>query len=238
MSRVSWILALLLVGSLAANYVIGTRGLEYYRRMNAERLRFSTARRPAPDTEIDVLLIGDSRVERWRPAPFQDLRVLNVGISGETTSMILERAGFDLDPLRPRVIVIQAGINDLKCIALFPEQARAIRDRTLAQLLELARRGKATGAQVVMLSVIPRGPLNPVRALVWSEAVDRAVEHVNKELASRATSDGFHWVDCDSVLVEQGQVVDDYLIDLLHLNETGYGRLNAMVNERVASLLE
>lgn len=71
-----------------------------------------------------VVFFGDSRAQQW-PAPASNrFRFLNRGIGGQTTEQVRGRFDEHVKPLKPRVVIIEAGVNDLKAIALFPLTSR------------------------------------------------------------------------------------------------------------------
>lgn len=62
-----------------------------------------------------TLFIGDSITERWKtlhPEWFAKYHFINRGISSQTTGKILERFYPDCISLKPRKVVIMAGVND------------------------------------------------------------------------------------------------------------------------------
>ena len=89
-------------------------------------------------------LVANALRERGLP-----IRVVNAGVSGDTTSGGLERVGWLLEQ-RPDVLVVGLGVNDA-----FRGQPV---DRIEANLRAIVTRGKAAGARVVMLGM--RVPTN------------------------------------------------------------------------------
>ncbi len=51
---------------------------------------------------------------------------VNRGIGNQTTAQVLGHFHAHVAPLHPQTIILQVGINDLKTIPLFPEQAETI----------------------------------------------------------------------------------------------------------------
>ena len=79
----------------------------YYADDNAELLK---AKAP-----VDIVFMGDSITEGWldkRPAFFKPGRV-DRGISGQTTSQMVLRMMSDVVALRPRLVHILGGANDI-----------------------------------------------------------------------------------------------------------------------------
>jgi lysophospholipase L1-like esterase len=130
-----------------------------------------------------VVLLGDSRIAEWPlPAPTGG-RVVNAGISGATTARILAEAPGVLREFSPDVVVIEAGINDLKLAGARPDLRSALVDTTAANLSRLVELARGGGARVILLDVWPAGKPSLLRLPVWnSAAVEGAVADVNARI--------------------------------------------------------
>jgi lysophospholipase L1-like esterase len=107
---------------------------------------------PAPG-EPRVIFLGDQITELWGQgsARFFDGRpYLNRGINGQTTPQMLVRFRQDVIALKPRVVVIHGGTNDLTGV-LGPGTEATVGDN-ITSMTELA---KANGIRVVLASVTP-----------------------------------------------------------------------------------
>jgi acyl-CoA thioesterase I len=89
-------------------------------------------------------LVADALREKGRP-----IRVVNAGVSGDTTSGGLDRVGYLLEQ-KPDVLVVGLGVNDA-----FRGQPV---DRIEANLRAIVTRAKSAGARVVLLGM--RVPTN------------------------------------------------------------------------------
>lgn len=115
---------------------------------------------PAPQTATPlVVFLGDSLtaglglnedeaypavVERELRKEGQDVRILNAGVSGDTTAGGLSRLGWLLGQ-KPGVVVVALGANDgLRALPL---------EQTEKNLREIIRRSKETGARVLLLGM-------------------------------------------------------------------------------------
>ena len=108
---------------------------------------------PAPN-EARVVFMGDSITDSW-PQPrfgefFPGRPYIGRGISGQTTPQMLIRFRPDVVALRPRVVVILAGTNDIagNTGPMTDEQIQG----NLASMADLA---KANGIRVVFSSILP-----------------------------------------------------------------------------------
>src|SRR5262245_40812952 len=72
---------------------------------------------PAPKSDEDrVVFLGDEITENWGRGGaqfFPGKPYLNRGIAGQTTPQMLVRFRQDVIALKPKVVVIQAGMNDI-----------------------------------------------------------------------------------------------------------------------------
>jgi lysophospholipase L1-like esterase len=103
--------------------------------------------------EPRVVFLGDQITELWgqgRAKFFPGKPYLNRGVTGQTTPQMLVRFRQDVIALKPRVVVILGGTNDLTGV-LGPATEGTIGDN-ITSMTELA---KANGIRVVLASVLP-----------------------------------------------------------------------------------
>src|SRR5262249_28694565 len=115
---------------------------------------------------IDVYFVGDSITRRWGATDYPMLlanwtrhffgwNAANFGWGADTTQNILWRlTNGELDGVNPKVIVVQAGTNN---IGSQPGDAAKVDDiaRGIAAIVELCRR-KAPHATIVLTAIFPR----------------------------------------------------------------------------------
>ena len=107
---------------------------------------------PAPG-EQRVVFFGDQITELWGQGSakfFPGKPYVNRGVTGQTTPQMLVRFRQDVIALKPRVVVILGGTNDLTGV-LGPGTEGTVGDH-LTSMTELAR---ANGIRVVLASVTP-----------------------------------------------------------------------------------
>ena len=159
-----------------------------------------------------VVFYGDSITDGWgRQAGttfFPGRPYVNRGISGQTTAQMLVRFRQDVIALRPEVVVILAGTNDIAGNT-GPATQGMIEDN-LRSMVQLAQ---ANGIRVVLASVLPASaypwrpgyrPAEPIRALNrWIERYAReagavyldyhaAMGNAEGGLDARLAADGVH----------------------------------------------
>jgi lysophospholipase L1-like esterase len=126
--------------------LIDWAGLTRYGSEDAE------VRAPRPG-ENRVVFLGDDITENWSGGEvqfFPGKPYLNRGISGQTSPQMLVRFRQDVIALQPKVVIIQAGTNDLA--ALVGPMTQGTMAENFMSMTELA---KAHGIRVVLASVTP-----------------------------------------------------------------------------------
>ena len=231
---VAGMLVALLAASMFLNVVLLQRFVRCYRALHMLCLdptgasAFSVGTTPDEDGggEPLVILLGDSRIAQWSPLPaVADCRVIDRGISGQTTALTLLRLERDVLTPRPRVVVVQIGINDLKLIGLFPERKRFIVESCWRNIQELVDRMTAANIDVVLLTVFPPGPVGLLRTPVWSDDIVRCTDEINNRML-RLNESRLTVVDCDSILMLADGLRRKYARDTLHLTPSAYKALN------------
>lgn len=227
------LLACLLLGSLVGNVVLYRMGREFYLRLSEVRLDpMGTQRWPAgpvtrPDgTSYRVVVLGDSRARAWSGLEKPGREVINRGVAEQTTAQVLGRFDVHVAPLRPEVVILQLGINDLKTIPLFPDRAERIERDCAENIRRLVEACRAIGAEVILATIFPTGDVPLERRPFWSDEVERAIERVNAKLCAME-GPGVRVMKSATVLAgADGRVKGEYQRDLLHLRPEGYAALN------------
>jgi lysophospholipase L1-like esterase len=194
-------------------------GLERYRQANA-------ALPPPAANEDRVVFYGNSITEGWAryfSGMFPGRAYIGRGISGQTTPQMLVRFRQDVIALKPKVVVILAGTNDIAGNS-GPSTLEMIEDN-LASMVELAQ---ANGIAVVLSSVLP------VYEYRWRPGLEPASKIValNGWIRDYAKRRGAEYVDYHSAMAdERGGLKGDLSSDGVHPNEAGY-RIMAPLAER------
>jgi len=229
-----------LIGSALLNVKLYALARCYYASLSRVQLdpdgtRWSL-RLPGPEIfpqGIDLLIIGDSRAQDW--VMKTRASVVNAGISGQTTTQILARYRAQGLAYGPRVILIQAGINDLKAIPLLPGKEREIIDLCKVQLKAMVQLARQQGAQVILTTIIPPGEVPLERRLVWSGEINTALREVNSFLLT-LRAEGVDVIDPAKCITDpHGRIAAGFRKNFLHLNEAGYAALNRDISALLAT---
>lgn len=104
-------------------------------------------------TPSNVVFMGNSITDGWWPADstfFIENNFIDRGIGGQTTSEMLVRFRADVIDLKPKAVVILAGINDIAhnngVIAL---------ENVFGNIVSMAELAKVNHIQVILCSVLP-----------------------------------------------------------------------------------
>jgi len=217
--------AALVAAPVAAQRPVSTAewaGLDRYREANAV-LTADSAR---------VVFMGNSITEAWAklfPALFPGKAYVGRGISGQTTSQMLVRFRQDVIALKPRVVVILAGTNDIAGNT-GPASLEEI-EGNIASMAELAR---ANRIAVVLCSVLP------VYDYPWRPGLEPAPKIValNAWLKSYAASRGAVYVDFHSVMRDERNGMRPTLAyDGVHPTEAGFRVMAPLVEQGIAEAM-
>jgi lysophospholipase L1-like esterase len=195
----------------------------YYADENAEVL--------ANKARVDVVFMGDSITENWkdkRPSFFTRGR-FDRGISGQTTSQMVLRMMSDVVALKPRVVHIMGGTNDIAGNT-GPMTAQMSEDNARA-MTDIAQRH---GIKVIIASV------PPAASFPWAPQVQSrpAIAGLNRRLERMAHQTRSAWIDYHSVLDDGTNAMKPGLaVDGVHPTEAGYDAMQMLVEPLLVKLL-
>jgi lysophospholipase L1-like esterase len=179
-----------------------------------------------------VVFMGNSITEGWKkyfPTQFPGKPYVNRGIGGQTTPQMLVRFRQDVIALKPKVVVILAGTNDIAGNT-GPSTLEMIEDN-LASMADLAR---SHGIQVVLCSVLP------VYDYPWRPGLQPAPKIValNAWMKRYADSTGSVYVDYHGAMRDARDGMRPELAsDGVHPNEAGYQIMVPLVERGITTAL-
>ena len=198
------------------------------------RYRDLNSKVAAPDAnERRVVFLGDSITDGWKLAEyFPGKPYINRGISGQTTPQMLIRARPDVVALRPRVVVILAGTNDIAGNT-GPMTLESIEDN-YTSIAELAR---ANGIRVVFASVLPIHDYGKNK--VSERRSPDQIKKLNEWLKAYCQRSGHTYLDYYShMLDDKGMLRADLAGDGLHPNAEGYKIMAPLAEAAIARSLK
>jgi lysophospholipase L1-like esterase len=182
---------------------------------------------PAPG-EARVVFIGDQITEGWNTAWskwFPGKPYFNRGISGQVTAQMLVRFRQDVIGLKPKVVVIHGGINDITG-ASGPGSEGMIADQ-IKSMTELA---KANGIRVVIASLTPVCDCVTVQTGYRSQA---RIIGVNGFLREYANESGSVYLDYYSALAVGRDFRRELTVDGLLPNDAGYAVMASLADQAI-----
>ena len=184
------------------------------------RYRAANATLPAPAAgEARVVFFGDSITDAWHlPAFFPGKPYVNRGIGGQTTSQMLVRFRADVVNLRPAVVVILAGTNDIA-----GNSGPMSLDETEGNYASMADLARAAGIRVVFSSVIPVHNYTPESELTFPLRPLEKIRALNRWLQATCASQGLVYLDYASAMTDaKGMLRKELAPDGLHPNQAGF----------------
>jgi lysophospholipase L1-like esterase len=176
---------------------------------------------PAKPGEKRVVFLGDSITDGWKlDQYFPGKGYINRGISGQTTSQMLLRFRQDVINLKPKVVVVLAGTNDIAGNT-GPISLEDI-ESNYAGLAELA---KAHGIQVVFSSILPVHNYadTPKAKEFYSTRSMDSIRKLNEWLKGYCAQNRLVYLDYFSAVVDdKGMLRRELANDGLHPNDAGY----------------
>ncbi|MEO7997851.1 MAG: SGNH/GDSL hydrolase family protein [Gemmatimonadaceae bacterium] len=188
---------------------------------------------PVKAGEKRVVFMGNSITEAWAPLfaqLFPGKPYVGRGISGQTTPQMLVRFRQDVIALKPSVVVILAGTNDIAGNT-GPSTLEMIEDN-LAGMSELAQ---ANGIRVVMCSVLP------VFDYPWKPGLEPAPKIValNTWIRAYAKSHKAQYADFHTAMADARMGLPKELAaDGVHPNLAGYKIMVPIVEQAIAAAMK
>src|SRR5216684_4296131 len=201
---------------------------------NLGRYRDADAQvQPPAAGEKRVVFMGDSITDGWGRKYgkfFPDKPYVNRGISGQTTPQMLIRFRPDVIALKPKVVVILAGTNDLAGNT-GPSTMEAIEDN-LTSMAELA---KANGIRVVLASLLP--VCDYIKPQTARRPPEKIVE-LNAWMKDYSAKNGLVYLDYYSAMLDDKKMFRQELTyDGLHPNDAGYEIMGPLAEKAIAEAL-
>ncbi len=183
---------------------------------------------PAAD-EQRVVFIGDSITDKWNLAAYFPGRpYVNRGIGGQVTPMMVVRFHADVVALKPRAVVILAGVNDVQG-ALQVEDEPQI-EANYAAMAEMAQ---ANGIRPIFTAILPVNNYAQAAKSVLDERKPAELMRINAWLKTYCDAHGYGFIDYGPLLRDdKGLMRADYSVDGVHPTPAAYA-IMAPVAEKV-----
>ncbi len=185
----------------------------------------------ASEIVTDVVFMGDSITEGWKsksPSFFKPAWICR-GISGQTSPQMVLRMAADVVALRPKLVHILAGTNDVA-----GNTGPMTAEMTIANIRAMMAIAKDAGIKVIV------GAIPPASAFYWNPSARPAVKisEINQRLVSLAKTHKIGWIDYHAALEDgAGGTKTAYSADGVHPNVAGYKVMETLAAAVIAKKL-
>jgi lysophospholipase L1-like esterase len=222
---------LLMIGMLTAlGLTNSVKGQDW---PNLAQFQEANAALEAPaDNEDRVVFMGNSITIGWinsRPEFFEGKPWVNRGISGQTTPQMLVRFRQDVIDLKPKVVVILAGTNDI---------AGNTGPSTIPMIMDnikgMAEMAHANNIKVVLSTTLPAFDYP------WKPGLEPApkIIELNKMIRTYCDDMGHIYLDYFSAMAdERDGLPKKYANDEVHPTKAGYAVMEPLVENAIAKAL-
>lgn len=178
-----------------------------------------------------IVFLGNSITEGWPkadPSFFEDHDYIGRGIGGQTTSQMLVRFRQDVIGLKPKAVVILAGVNDIARNTGYISLENIFGN--IVSMVDLAR---AYDIKVVLCSVLPASSFR------WRPELTPAddILKLNQMIKTYAERTAITYVDYHSALKDnKNGLPKKYAEDGVHPNRDGYDVMKNLLQKELLKL--
>lgn len=182
--------------------------------------------------ENRIVFMGNSITEHWGqicPEYFLHHAYINRGISGQTSPQMLVRFRADVINLKPAVVVILAGTNDIA-----GNTGHSTLEMIEDNIVSMAELAKTNGIKVILCSVLPAFDYP------WSPGLNPAgkIVALNKMIKDYADKNGILYLDYYSSMVDDRMgLKQEYTADGVHPNKAGYEVMEPLCEKAITKVL-
>jgi len=184
--------------------------------------------------ENRVVFMGNSIVEGWVHADstfFLDNQFIGRGISGQTSPQMLLRFRQDVIDLQPKVVIINAGTNDI-AENTGPYDA----DYTFGNIVSMAQLAQTSGIIPVLSAVLPASDF-PWRKDFGNPS--KKILPLNKRIKAYAEQNNLVYLDYNTALTNKiGGMDEELASDGVHPTLKGYKIMEELAMEAIAKALK
>lgn len=225
--------------ALAALLAWGSMGVASAQRhdfAHFDRYAKANAELPAPAKgEKRVVFMGNSITDIWaakHPDFFKNHGYVGRGISGQTSYQFLLRFRQDVINLKPQLVVINYGTNDIA------ENTGAYdEDQTFNNVCSMVDMARANHIKVILCSTLPAENFS------WRPNITdgmQKIRHLNERVKAYCKANNIPYVDYFSAMLsEDGMgMKKEYQNDTVHPNVKGYDVMEAIIVPAIEKALK
>lgn len=188
---------------------------------------------PPKSGENRVVFMGNSITIGWSnldPEFFSGKPYINRGISGQTTPQMLIRFRPDVINLKPKVVVILAGTNDIA-----GNTGYTTIETIFGNIVSMAELAKANGIRVVLSSILP------VYDYPWRKGLEPVakIADLNQRLKDYAQKNKMIYLDYFTPMADERKGLQAALTsDGVHPNKAGYQVMEPLAEKAISAALK
>lgn len=179
-----------------------------------------------------IVFMGDSITEFWSdlcPEFFAGKPYVNRGISGQTTPQMLIRFRADVIALKPSVVVLLAGANDIA-----GNTGPSTLEMILNNIISMTELAKANNIKMILCSLLP------AYDFPWKTGSFPAekMETFNAMLKKYADVNGILYLDYYAAMVDERKGLKaTFADDGVHPNKAGYEVMGPIVEKGIEKII-
>lgn len=194
---------------------------------NFKRYEKANNELPVPNKkEKRVVFLGNSITEGWvniHPEFFTENGYIGRGISGQTSYQFLLRFRNDVINLKPKLVIINAGTNDVA-----ENTGPFDLEKTFGNIASMAEMAKANKIKVILTSVLPASEFK------WNKKItdsSERIEALNAKIKEYAEANKIPYVDYYTPMASgpERSLNPDYSKDGVHPTLEGYLVMEALI---------
>jgi lysophospholipase L1-like esterase len=184
--------------------------------------------------ENRVVFIGDSITDKWELGRyFPGKPYINRGIGSQITPQILVRFHADVIALRPKAVVIAAGVNDVTGLLQIQTE-----DQIKANYQAMAELASAHGIKVIFGSILPVNNYTENARGVVAERKPETLKRLNIWLKAYCKRMGFGFIDYTAALSDSsGLMRAEFTSDGIHPNGEAYAVMAPVAAKIIDSVI-
>ena len=177
----------------------------------------------------NIVFFGDSITEGYNVKEFYDeYRVVNSGISGNTTNDLINRIDSDLYDYNPSVVIIQIGTNDIRA---------SIKDEEIINNIKKIIKGIRKNRKNASILIESIYPLNREMDTEYWNGVNedynnKHIIKLNKDIKKLCKIEHIKYIDVYSSLLDDNKNLKEvYSKEGLHLTDLGYYKVTKIIKK-------
>lgn len=183
-----------------------------------------------PNNGKRVVFLGNSITDGWyrvHPNFFKDNGYIGRGIGGQTSFQFLVRFRQDVINLKPAIVIINAGTNDIA------ENTQPYnQDYTYGNIISMVELAQANGIFTILSSILPS---NNYFWHKYVKDIPAKITSLNNRIKKYAKEHDIPYIDYYSSLVvkETGAFIPELTKDGVHPNANGYDVMEKIVKKHI-----